>query len=125
MERLTKLVATMVSFGLHNHPNRHRIYKHLVDGDIRELLRNFLSDLVPHDHAVPLSVTLSHDGQQLARALLSSLESEANDALNAMSAKDRSLGRDFPRFAAVGSAALSGVSTFAILANDDPVKIAG
>jgi hypothetical protein len=53
---------------LQRHPHRHRIDQHLVPGDVGELFRDFLGDLVPHHHAVALRVRLGHDAQQLARA---------------------------------------------------------
>lgn len=113
------------TLGVQDHTGGHGIDQHLVHSDIGEVPGNLLGHLVPEDHPVALGIALGHDGQELARALLGRLEGKAHDALDAVAREDGDLGRAFPGLAGVRAAALTGVLTLAVLADDDPVEIAG
>lgn len=111
--------------GLHDHANGHGINKHLVHSNIREVFGDLGGDLIPHDHAVSLSIGLGNDSQQLAGTLLGSLKGKSDNALNTVSAENGSFGGNFPRLATVRATTLTSVFAFAVLTNNDPVEITG
>lgn len=112
------------SLGLQDHSGSHGVNKHLVDCDIRELGGNLSGNLIPQHHAVSLSVALGNDSDELTGSLLSSLESKAHESSNSMTGKDGNLGGCLPGTATVGTAALTGVLSFTVLTDDNPVKVA-
>ena len=61
----------------------------------------------------------------LLRPDLRDLKSEPDQALNAMTGKDTDFGRRFPRLTDVRATTLTGILAFAVLADDNPVKVAG
>lgn len=111
------------SLWLQHHPGRHRIHQHLIDCNIRELGADFSSNLVPHDHAISLSIALSDHGQQLSWSSLSNFKSESEQSRNSMSSENGHFGSSLPRLASMRSAAMSCIFALAVLANDDPIKI--
>lgn len=86
------------------------------------LSRNF-GNLIPQNHSVTLSIALGNNGQELARPLLSGLESETHDTLHGVASEDRNLGCRLPRLAGVRTTTLARILAFAVLANNDPVEI--
>lgn len=109
--------------GLQDHAAGHSINKHLVDGDIGEVLGDAGGDLIPQHHPVALGVALRHHRQELAGPLPGGLEGKAHDALDAVAGEDGDLRGHLPRLAAVRSAALPRVLALAVLADDDPVQV--
>lgn len=108
-----------------HHPSRHGVHKHLVELDVRELLCNAQDNLVPQNHSVALRVALGHIGKVLPGPALRSLESKTRKALDAMARENGDFGGSLPGPAAVRAASLAGVLALAVLADDDPVQVAG
>src|SRR5690242_16965005 len=108
---------------LENHLSCHRINQHLLHRNIREVLRDLRSNLIPKHHTISLSVTLCNDSQMLSRPLLRDLKGEADKSVNSMSGEDGHFCSDFPRVTAVRATALSGVFAFAVLTDNYPVEI--
>src|ERR1700722_5648659 len=71
-----RLVATMVSrlCGLSVIRTVLPSPKHFVPGDVGKFVRDFLSYLIPHHHAVALGIGLCDDGEEFARPRLRQLE---------------------------------------------------
>lgn len=57
--------------------------------------------------------------------LLCGFIGETNQSLHAMSCEDRDFSTDLPRLSTVGASTLACVFTFAVLSDDDPIKISG
>lgn len=106
---------------LQNHAAGHGVHQHLVCCDIREVLGNIRSHLIPKHHAVPLGIALGDDCEQLSGPAPSRLECEAHDALDAMAGEHGYFRGYLPGLSTVRTAALAGVLAFAVLADDDPV----
>ncbi|MOA54418.1 hypothetical protein D3C78_1780280 [compost metagenome] len=82
---------------LEYHARSHRVDQFLVDLHVREVLGDFIEDLVPQHHAMPLGVGLGDHGQVLTRTAPRQFESEAMDALHPGTGEYRDLGGDFFR----------------------------
>ena len=108
-----------------DHAHGHRVDQLLVPGDVGEVGGDEGGDLVPEHHAVALGVGFRHHGEVLARAGAGALEGVAHDPLDADAGEDRDLGRDLLGQAAMGAAAMAGILALAVLADDEPVEIAG
>jgi len=61
----------------------------------------------------------------LLRSDLRDFESESYQALNAVTGENADFGRRFPRLTDVRATTLTGILAFAVLADDNPVKVAG
>lgn len=121
--------------------------QHVVELDIREVLRHLVHDLVPEHHAAALSVRLGDKSEHLAWARLGELECEASNATNAGASKDSDLceavcGKlayyckdrkkeesgtscNLVVVSRVRATTLAGVLALTILTDDDPVELAG
>lgn len=86
-------------------------------------LSRSLSNFIPQNHSVTLSITLGNNSQKLARALLSGLESESHNTFHSVAGEDRNFGCRLPRLACVGTATLARILAFTVLADNDPVEI--
>ncbi len=76
-----RLVATMVSgLGMQRHTVRHGIDQHFVPLHIREFLRHFSGNLIPHHHTMALGVGFGHHGQQFTWTRLCQSEGIAHNA---------------------------------------------
>ena len=64
-----------------DHPHRHSIHEHLIPLDIREILGDDGSSLVPQDQTTPLSVGFRDESEELAGSRGGQLESPSKDTL--------------------------------------------
>ena len=111
--------------GLAHHARRHRIHQLLLDRDMRKILGDMGSHLIPEDHAMALRVGLGDHGQQLAWARFGNLEGRAHDPLDADAGEDGGLGGDLDGVAAMRAATMAGIFALAVLTHDHPVDGAG
>ena len=76
---------------------RHGIDQHFVPLHIREFLRHFSGNLIPHHHTMALGVGFGHHGQQLTWTGLRQSEGIAHNACHPNTGKDCHFGTDFFR----------------------------
>lgn len=110
---------------LQHHPRSHRVDKHLINLHLRELLRHISSNLVPEHHAIPLRIALGHHCQHLPRPACRCFKSEAHQPADTVAGKDGDLCGCLPLLASVRATTLPGIFALAVLADDDPVEVAG
>lgn len=108
-------------FRVKHHPARHGVDEHLVALDIWKVLRNFSSDLIPHNHSVSLRVTFGNDCYLLSWSALGCFEGESYQAFNTMAGKDGHLRSGLPLLTSMRSASLSSIFTFGIFADNYPI----
>lgn len=68
--------------------------QHVVELDVRVVFSNFIDDLVPHDHAVPLGIRLGDVCEHFTRAGARQLEGELGDAPHSDSGENGDLYRE-------------------------------
>ncbi|KAI6748166.1 hypothetical protein HG531_008708 [Fusarium graminearum] len=110
---------------LQNHLGSHSINQHLLHRHIRKILSDLSSDLIPQHHAITLSIALCNNSQMLPRSLLRNLKGKANKPVDGVACEDGDFGSHLPWMTTMRSTALTCVFAFAVLADDDPVKITG
>lgn len=82
---------------MQRHAVCHGIDQHLVPLHIREFLRHFGGNLIPHNHPVTLGIGFGHHGQQFAWSGLCQPEGIAHNARDADAGENGHLGADFFR----------------------------
>ncbi|SWI20016.1 Uncharacterised protein [Klebsiella pneumoniae] len=83
--------------GMQRHTVRHGIDQHFVPLHIREFLRHFSGNLIPHHHTMALGVGFGHHGQQFTWTRLCQSEGIAHNACHPNTGKDCHFGTDFFR----------------------------
>ena len=76
-----------------------------------------------HHHAISLSIALRHYRQVLLRSLVCCFESKSNQSFYAMPCEDGDFCACLPWKAPMRATALTRILAFAVLTNDDPIKI--
>jgi hypothetical protein len=109
------------TLGLKHHPRSHSINQHLINSNIRKLLRHIRRNTIPHHHTIPLRVTLRHNSKMLLWSLLRYLERKLHDSLDSMSSEDRHLSRCLPWLISMRDPTMSRIFAFTVLADDDPI----
>ncbi|MNO76267.1 hypothetical protein D3C76_673380 [compost metagenome] len=108
---------------LEHHACGHGVDQFLVDLHVREVLGDFVENLVPQHHAMTLGVGLGDHGQVFTRAALCQFEGKAVNALHPGTGKYRHFGGDFFRQPPVYSTAVAGVLTFGVFPHHHPVDL--
>jgi hypothetical protein len=87
--------------GVKHHSTCHSINEHLIHLHIGEVLGNLRRNLIPHNHAIALGITLSDNRDVLSRPLLSCLKCEADQAFYAVAREDRDFSGNLPGLTAM------------------------
>ena len=122
-----KLVATIVSseFGFQRHAHGHRIYQHLVPGDVGKFSGNLQCYLIPQNHAVALGIGFGNNGQMPAVTRPGHGEGKPHDACNRMTGEYGNFACYFLGLAPVRASAMACIFPFRIFTDDHPVQITG
>ena len=83
------------ALGIQRHSRRHCIDQHLCPGDIGVFAGNFGSNLIPHDHSVPLGIGLGDHGEQFSRPRLRHPECVTHDSGDPGTGEERHIRGDF------------------------------
>jgi hypothetical protein len=112
-------------FRLQHHATSHGIHQHKFHGYIGEFLAQVPGDFIPQNHAITLRIALSDNYKMLPWSLLCGFKSETHDPFNSMTRKDGHFSSSFPWHTTMRSTALTGIFSFTVLADNNPIQLTG